>query len=175
MKKALSDTEKKVLDALVKDSSRTFAEIGKELDLSRQAVAYNVLSLKNKGVIERFTVDLDYEKLGIGLPVLIFVKSRHVNVRTFKEIMEVPALKDKDSVQYLFTLSGEYAFGLMGWWKDKEEYGLWKTELIEQLINVTSSDNSLFELEEFVIWDFYKRRGRFEVPEHIKSHLTKRG
>lgn len=171
----LSETEKSVLNTLVQDSSKTFADIAKKLNLSRQAVAYNVSSLKKKRIIKRFTVDVDHEKLGIGLPVIVFVKMEHVNIQTFIEIMRVPALEERHNVEDVFTLSGAYSFGIFGWWKDKEEYGIWKTELIDQLKKIKiNGSTSLYELDEFVIWDFYKHRGIFEIPLHIQEYLKKR-
>jgi DNA-binding Lrp family transcriptional regulator len=175
MEELLSDTEKKILDALVEDSSKSFADIAKELNISRQAVAYNVSSLKKKEIIKRFTVDVDYGKRGIGLPVLVFVKMEHVNINTFKRIMEVPTLKDSEAVQDIFTISGMYAFGIFGWWKDKETYACWKTELIDQLKKIkTNRSTSIYELDEYMIWDFYKHRGVFEIPSHIQEHLKKK-
>ncbi len=170
----LSETEKKILNCLIRDSSKTFADIAKELDLSRQAVAYNVSALRKKGVIKRFTVDIDHGRLGIGLPVLVFVKMRHADIDRFKKIVSIPALKDKNEVEEVFTLSGEYALGVFGWWRNKEEYGLWKTELISQLEEAGGKGaDLLYELVEFVIWDFYKHRGVFEVPPHIREYLKK--
>jgi len=168
----LSDLERSVLKELIDDSSKTFADIAKKLGVSRQAVAYNVSSLKKKGIIKRFTVDVNYEKLGINLPVLVFVKMEHVNIDIFKKIMEVPALRNNESVQDVFTLSGSYAFGIFGWWRNKEEYGVWKTELIDQLKKIkTNGSTALYELDEFVIWDFYKHRGIFKIPEHIRKYI----
>jgi hypothetical protein len=102
---------------------------------------------------------------------MVFAKMRHVNIKTFKGIMEVPALKDTENVEDVFTLSGEYAFGVFGWWKNKEEYGLWKTELIDELEKVDPALNLTFDLNEFVIWDFYKHRGAFKNPSHIQRYL----
>jgi DNA-binding Lrp family transcriptional regulator len=167
----LSETENKVLAALIKDSSRTFAEIAKELNLSRQAVAYNVSSLKKKGVIKRFTVDVDHGKLGIGLPIILLAKMKHLGAGDFKKIIEVPALKDSGNVEDIFTLSGEFAFGVFGWWANKEDYGIWKTELIDQFEEIKPGFFPLIELDEFVIWDHYKHRGLFEIPVHLKKYL----
>ncbi|MBR9706692.1 Lrp/AsnC family transcriptional regulator [Candidatus Pacearchaeota archaeon] len=173
--KKLSKTERKVLDALVEDSSKRFSEIARELKISRQAVAYNVTSLKKKNIIKRFTVDVDYTKLEIGLPVLLFVKMEHVNIATFKEIMEIESLMENPAVQDVFTLSGVYAFGVFGWWKDKEEYACWKTTLIEQMKEIKSNGPiSIYELDEYSIWDFYKHRGIFEVPSNILEHLKEK-
>ncbi len=170
----LSETEQRVLRLLVEDSNRSFAEIGKKLGLSRQAVAYNVSSLRRKGVIKRFTVDIDYRSLGIGLPVMVFVKTRHVNIESFKRMMEIPALQERDNIKDVFTLSGGYSFGVLGWWRDKEDYGLWKTELIDELNKAVAGEKPFFELDEIVIWDFYKHRGLFEIPSHISSYLKER-
>ncbi len=168
----LSDTERKVLEILIKDASKGGSEIGDEINLSRQTVASTISSLRKKGIIKHFSIVLNHEKIGMELPVLIFVKMKYVDIKSFKKMMEVPALKASENVHDVFTTSGDYAFGIFGWWTNKEDYGTWKTELIIQLQKTV--DDGVFDLDELVIWDFYKHRGFFEIPENIQSYLQEK-
>lgn len=160
----LSDTEKKIIHLLREDAKKSYAQMAKELGLSRQAVAYNVSALQKRGLIKRFTIDVDHEKMGVGLPIIILIRGRHVNIGVFKDIMRSQALKDDDRVEEVFTLSGEYSFGIIGWWQNKEDYGRWKTGFIEHMPQGLD-----YIMEELVIWDFYKHRGLFKIPGHIKG------
>jgi DNA-binding Lrp family transcriptional regulator len=168
----LSGTERKVLEILIKDASKGVSEIGDEINLSRQTVASTISSLRKKGIIKHFSIVLNHEKLGMDLPVLVFVRMKYVDIGSFKKLMEAPALKESENVHDVFTTSGDCAFGIFGWWANKEDYGIWKTKLIVQLQKIV--DNGAFDLDELVIWDFYKHRGFFEIPENIQSYLKKK-
>ncbi len=60
----LDDTDRKIIDLLIKDGRMSYADIGKELDLSRVAVRTRINTLIETGVIEQFTCIVDSEKVG---------------------------------------------------------------------------------------------------------------
>ncbi|PSH01521.1 MAG: hypothetical protein BRC27_01935 [Nanohaloarchaea archaeon SW_10_44_10] len=54
----MDETDRKILDNLKKDGRRSFTGIADELDVSEGTVRRRVQEMKNRGVIERFTVEL---------------------------------------------------------------------------------------------------------------------
>ncbi len=60
-------TDRAILDYLIAGSRISYAEIGRLLGLSRVSVRERVQALMEKGVIERFTVILNPEPLGLNL------------------------------------------------------------------------------------------------------------
>lgn len=60
-----------ILNALRIDSSRSFSDIGDELQIPRTTVQERVKRLISKGIIKRFTIQQDYSKL--GKPVTAFI------------------------------------------------------------------------------------------------------
>ncbi|MTI94003.1 MAG: Lrp/AsnC family transcriptional regulator [Firmicutes bacterium] len=60
----LDDTDKTILDLLEKDGRITYAEIARHTHLSRVAVRDRVKSLSDRGVISRFTVQVNAAAVG---------------------------------------------------------------------------------------------------------------
>ncbi|MBU2617582.1 MAG: Lrp/AsnC family transcriptional regulator [Euryarchaeota archaeon] len=168
----LTDLEYRVLGFLKENSKRSFSEMSDELrksgiDVTRQSVAYKVKSLCDKGIIKRFTIEIDYDRLGYELPILIFVRHAPVNIETFRRVMSVPSLKDDERVHHLFTLSGSPGFAILGRWESKEKYAEWKTKFLDKIKK--DHDFPVHEFEEFLIWDFYKHMGVHEIPRYVKG------
>lgn len=59
----LDKTDIKILKLLANDSRISYAEIAREVHLSRMAVRERVMKMVEEGVVERFTVQLDSKKL----------------------------------------------------------------------------------------------------------------
>jgi DNA-binding Lrp family transcriptional regulator len=74
---ALAELDQKILEWLLKDARLSFRQIGKRLRVSAATVAQHVERLEKQGVIEGYSVRLDYERLGYHFPVLIEVKVAH--------------------------------------------------------------------------------------------------
>jgi DNA-binding Lrp family transcriptional regulator len=60
-----------ILRALREDSSKSTAQLARELRVPRPTIHYRIQRLKDEGIIRRFTVLPDYAKL--GMPVAAFV------------------------------------------------------------------------------------------------------
>ena len=62
----LDKTDIKILKLLANDSRISYAEIAREVHLSRMAVRERVMKMVEEGVVERFTVQLDSKKVGLN-------------------------------------------------------------------------------------------------------------
>ena len=62
----LDELDYRILKILEKEGRKSFAEIGRELNLSRTAVRDRVLALEEKGVIERFSVIINPRAVGLN-------------------------------------------------------------------------------------------------------------
>ncbi|MCP1123397.1 AsnC family transcriptional regulator [Bacillus sp. AFS018417] len=60
----INDTDKKILEILMQNGRTSYADIGKELNLSRNVVRDRVQQLMEKGVIEKFSVVINSEAVG---------------------------------------------------------------------------------------------------------------
>jgi len=67
----LDETDLEILQLLLADARRPYSDIADAVDLSPPAVSDRVDRLRETGVIERFTLDVDRSALRSGTPVLL--------------------------------------------------------------------------------------------------------
>lgn len=60
----LDKVDQGIIDCLVEDGRMSYVDIGKRLNISRVSVRDRVQQLKEKGIIERFSVVVNSEKIG---------------------------------------------------------------------------------------------------------------
>ncbi|WP_294290805.1 Lrp/AsnC family transcriptional regulator [uncultured Chryseobacterium sp.] len=83
MKIILDDYDYRILKILNENSRLSYAEIGRKISLSQSATKERVQNLIDNGVIKQFTVEVDYEKLGYSLKVVISLKFKNDEFRRF--------------------------------------------------------------------------------------------
>lgn len=79
----LDDFDQKILKILSQNSRLSYAEIGRIISLSQSATKERVMNLVDHGIIRQFSVDIDYQKLGYDLKVLISMKFKNDDFRKF--------------------------------------------------------------------------------------------
>jgi len=72
----LDDTDLDILELLGEDARRPFSEIAEQVGMSGPGVSDRVDRLREAGVLQRFTVDVDRSQLQGGVPVLVRVGRR---------------------------------------------------------------------------------------------------
>ncbi|KFE97557.1 hypothetical protein IX39_20005 [Chryseobacterium formosense] len=83
MKITLDDFDHKILQILRKNSRLSYAEIGRIISLSQSATKERVMNLIDNGIIRQFSMEIDYQKLGYDLKVLISMKFKNDDFRKF--------------------------------------------------------------------------------------------
>ncbi|MDR4890182.1 Lrp/AsnC family transcriptional regulator [Fredinandcohnia sp. QZ13] len=63
----IDETDKKILELLTINGRMSYVDIGKQLGLSRVSIRERVNQLIEKGVIEKFSVVINSEKVGKGV------------------------------------------------------------------------------------------------------------
>lgn len=63
----MDETDKKILELLTINGRMSYVDIGKELGLSRVSIRERVNQLIEKGIIEKFSVVINSEKVGKGV------------------------------------------------------------------------------------------------------------
>jgi len=101
----LDETDVEILSLLAADARRPFSEIGEAVGLSGPAVSDRVTRLRESGVIERFTVQIDRSQLRAGVPV--FVRATGVD-----DVDGLRArLREAEGVEHVFvTADGDVWF-----------------------------------------------------------------
>ena len=94
----LDETDLEILQSLMGDARKPWAEIAETVDLSPPAVSDRVDRLQEMGVIRRFTVDIDRSNLREGVPVLVRIETPAAAVDDARA-----SLRDAEAVEHLFT------------------------------------------------------------------------
>jgi DNA-binding Lrp family transcriptional regulator len=72
----LDEMDRRLLGLLKENARRSNASLAEELGLAQSTCLARIKSLKQRGIIRRFTVDVDAAALGKTLEALVFVRIR---------------------------------------------------------------------------------------------------
>ncbi|MGI3164156.1 Lrp/AsnC family transcriptional regulator [Pseudooceanicola sp. 200-1SW] len=72
----MDDIDRKILSLLAADARRALSDIGAEVGLSPSAVNERIRRMTARGVIRRFTVEVDPAAMGLPVPVFLWVALR---------------------------------------------------------------------------------------------------
>ncbi|MFD2762187.1 Lrp/AsnC family transcriptional regulator [Lentibacillus juripiscarius] len=97
----IDEIDKKLLEELVEDGRLSYVELSKKVDISRVAVKERIKNLKEKGVIEKFTVIINSEKAGKTVSAFFEVD---VEPYHFQEIAQ--NLADHPNVASIYQMTG---------------------------------------------------------------------
>lgn len=112
----IDEIDRKILEFLEKDARISYTDLAKKLSLSDVAVRKRIDKLVEEGVIQKFSVSIDYKKLGKPLHVFLLLKINPIEIGKIKEEIE----KLKNVIQ-IFPVIGEYDLILEIVCKDIEE------------------------------------------------------
>lgn len=100
------DMDARIISALSVDGRRSYAEVGSEVGLSTAAVHERVKKLLDKGVIRRFSISVEPER--VGLSFTAFVAIRNDGGARCRDI--APRLQAMPEIEELHSVAGEYDF-----------------------------------------------------------------
>jgi Lrp/AsnC family transcriptional regulator for asnA, asnC and gidA len=120
-----------LIKILMNDSRLSYTKIARVLGVTEAAIRKRVKALEEKGVIKRFTIDVNPKALGYDLDVLIGVDT---TPERYVKILEI--LKKMDEVIGLYTSAGDHMILLRAWFKNTDELNKFIHEL-ESMEGVT--------------------------------------
>jgi Lrp/AsnC family transcriptional regulator, regulator for asnA, asnC and gidA len=107
------ETDKKIIQLLQEDCRRSFTEISKKLKLSESAIRKRVVSLQEKRIIKKFTIQIDPTKLGTNSVSIV-----GIDVEPTKLLEAARQLCDINEVRSVATASGDHMIMTEIWAKD---------------------------------------------------------
>lgn len=106
----LDETDRALLRLLQQDADQSAAALAKSLNMSQPAIWRRIKRLKEDGIIKRVTLNLDHEKLGLGVTVFLGIKlatKGRVSLEDFER-----AVKAIPEVQQIEHVLGLYDYRL---------------------------------------------------------------
>ena len=100
------EVDYKIVNLLMQDSRMTLKGIAKQTDLSIDAVKDHIEKMKRVGVIDRFTIHINPELLGLPLSSQVYVKLKNINEKSLKIFMDY--LKEDPQVITLISILGSF-------------------------------------------------------------------
>ncbi len=94
-------TDRKIIDELSKDSRISFADLGRKISLSPSSVRERIQKLNDNGVIKKYSLQLDYSKLGYGLEVFIILKLFSGRLKVF-----ISKVNEFEEIKEVYRITG---------------------------------------------------------------------
>ena len=104
----MDSIDEKILTILKLNARTKITHIAKEIHLSETSVIERIRKLENSGVIKQYTAVIDYEKIGMDITALTYVRVEHpkYNDEFIRHMRAHPEISD---VHYI---TGDYDFFL---------------------------------------------------------------
>ncbi|MFX1576792.1 MAG: Lrp/AsnC family transcriptional regulator [Promethearchaeota archaeon] len=99
----LDETDRRILRHLVRDARQSTARLARTLGLSESTIRRRVDRLYKTGVIQRFTIAINYEKAANPITVLVGVNAGRM---PGPEVAQ--ALQGIDNIVEIYTVTGEF-------------------------------------------------------------------
>jgi DNA-binding Lrp family transcriptional regulator len=139
----LDPLDVKILNLLANDSRMSYAEIAREVHMSRMSVRERVLRMVDDGIIERFTVQINSRKVGLRCSV-------YLNIKTNPSYIESVAkeLEKNPKIESVYGITGTNALHVHAFLEDFSR--------VEKFIEEIYKINGLFEVEFNIMMRRYK-------------------
>jgi len=103
----IDDTDRKILDELSKNSRLSMSELGRRVNLSSPSVTERVRQMESFGIIKNYTVDIDFEKLGLPIQCIVEATVKNGDYKSFKNYIQT-----LPNVQFCYRIAGNACFML---------------------------------------------------------------
>ena len=139
----MDDLDTDILRSLIKNSRITLSQMSKEIDAPDATISNRLKKLEND-VIKRYTVILDWEKIGLDITTIIIIQTESEKHESVKE-----ELSKLEEVSEVYSVSGEYDILIKVWVRDIEE--------LNQLMNTKiRSVDGVEDLTEMIVMERVK-------------------
>ncbi len=99
----LDEIDKRIISLLKENSRLSFSELARQFGFSDVAIRKRVEKLVERGVIKRFTCEIDYAKIGRPVSAFVFIKVRADRINDI-----LSALKNISEITEAYQLMGDY-------------------------------------------------------------------
>ena len=139
----MDDVDTAILRSLIKNSRITISQMSKEIDVPDATIS-NRLKKLEADVIKRYTMIIDWQKIGLDITAIIIIQTESEKHELVKE-----ELSKLEKVSEVYSVSGEYDILIKVWVPGIEE--------LNQLINSKiRSVDGVEDLTEMIVMERVK-------------------
>jgi len=129
----INDIDIKILNIIQQDARIANAEIARQIGLAPSAVLERLRKLEERGVIRRYTAEIDAAEVGFGITAFVFVRTNECGDGTDQLLAQIPEVLEVHDV------SGEDSYLLKVRAKNTEDLARLLREKFKALPNVLST------------------------------------
>lgn len=90
----IDPSDLKIIRELEKDGRISFTDLAKKLKMNESTVRKRVLALQGKGIIKRFTIDLDQAKIGLKTIAMVGIDVEPTELlNAVQKLCEIPEIR----------------------------------------------------------------------------------
>lgn len=103
----IDSIDKKIIGELSNNSRLSMSELGRRINLSSPSVTERVRQMESFGVIKRYTLEIDYAKLGLPIQCIIEATVKNGDYNSFKRYIE-----SLPNVEFCYRIAGNACYML---------------------------------------------------------------
>ncbi len=139
----MDEIDTAILRSLIKNSRITISQMSKEIDVPDATISNRLKKLETD-VIKRYTMIIDWQKIGLDITAIIIIQTESEKHESVKE-----ELSKLEEVSEVYSVSGEYDILIKVWVQGIEE--------LNQLINTKiRSVDGVEDLTEMIVMERVK-------------------
>jgi len=139
----MDDLDLNILRSLIKNSRIKISQMSKEINVPDATISHRLKKLETD-VIKRYTMILDWQKLGLEITAIIIIQTESEKHESVKE-----KLSKLEEISEVYSVSGEYDILIKAWVTSIKE--------LNQIINTKiRSINGVEDLTEMIVMERVK-------------------
>ena len=103
----IDETDMRIIGELSDNSRLSMSELGRRINLSSPSVTERVRRMESLGVIKKYTLEVDYEKLGLPVQCIIEATVKNGDYNAFKRYIE-----ELPNVEFCYRIAGNACYML---------------------------------------------------------------
>ena len=127
----VDDNDKIIIEMLRDNARSSLRDIAKVVEMSPSSVRNRIEKLLERGLIKRFTIDVDYRKMGFEIQVIVLITSRPGSSESLYK-----ALQSFEQISKVYWTSGPANFVCLVRVHDMNELSFFLTTELEKLEGV---------------------------------------
>jgi len=148
----MDDIDTAILRSLIKNSRITISQMSKEIDVPDATISHRLKKMEDE-IIKRYTLILDWQKIGLEITAIIIIQTESEKHEIVKD-----ELSRLEEVSEVYSVSGEYDILIKVWVPGIEE--------LNQLINSKiRSIDGVEDLTEMIVMERVKEDMIPQIPK----------